>query len=165
MKDLFEFIKAKINASIPELKTVAVWNNQTSRERDTKTEGVIKFPAVFIEFLTDEGVQNLSLGIKRVPLRVRCRFAIEGYRFQRLEDFELQKKFDSFIQNFRGNPDDVVQFSTLQEMANDLDEAHDQVNEPFIDYSTMWTKNSAYQRKTDITKTPITSTVTGEQMD
>lgn len=166
MKELFNFIKAKINTAVPAIKTVRLWNNQTGREKDTKNEMPVKFPALFIEIIVSEDIKNLSLGIKDVPLIIRCRFALEGYKFERLSDLDFQKTFDSFIQNFRGNPSDTVQFSTLQEQMTDLDEDSDQVNEPFIDYRTIWRKQSAYPRSTDIVtgEDDVTPVVTGEQL-
>lgn len=160
MKELFEFLKTKINASVPAIKTVRMWNGQTTRERDNKNENPVKFPAVFVEFIT-EGIDNYSLGIKNVRLRVRFRFALESYKFTRLADLDFQKNFDSFIQSFRGNEDDTVHFSTLQEDVNELDEDFDQVNEPYMDYLTIWRKTSAYKRSGDVLKTPVTPDVTG----
>jgi hypothetical protein len=150
MKELYEFISAVITARLPEIKAVAMWNSQTTRERLTKTEKAFRTPAVFIEFIVDDEVQNLSLGIKNVPLRIRFRFALQGYKFQRLEDLTFKDNFDAVIQGLRGNETDPVQFSSLQEAMTEVDEDHDQVNEPYIDYMTIWRKQTAYRRKTDI---------------
>ncbi len=152
MKALFDFIKAAILANVTSVKAVEQWNNQTGRERDIKNEKPLKHPAVLIEFITED-VRNHSMGIKDIYLTVRFRFALEGYKFMRLSDLDFQDTFDTFMQSFRGNGT-AVYFSTMQESLTELDESHDQVNEPFIDYKTVWRKTSAYKRATDIVTDP-----------
>lgn len=145
MKDLFEFIQAAILTRVPEIKTCKLWNNQTTRVMLTKDEDPFAFPAVFVEFITEE-VQSFCLGIKNVSLTVRFRFAIEGYKFERLENLDFCDTFDAAVTGLRGNEADPVQFSTMTESSEQMDTDHDQVNEPTIDYRTTWRKVSAYKR-------------------
>jgi len=148
MKELFEFIKGKILAGVPQVKTVRMYNNQISQMNTSRKEKPMAFPAVLVEFITEE-VQNFSLGIKNVRLTVRFRFAIEGYTFERLQNLDFQDDFDGVIQSLRGNETDPVQFSTMQEQVNELDEDFDNVQQPYIDYSTIFRKKSAYARRHD----------------
>lgn len=163
MKALFDFIKAKITTSVPAIKTVRMWNGQLERERTDKTENPIRYPAVFVEIITNE-TRTFSLGIKNVDLTIRFRFALKSLTFTRLADLDFQENFDFFIQSLRGNETDPVQFSTLQEAINELDEDFDSVNEPYMDYNTIWRKKSAYKRGTDIVHTPVTSNVIPDQI-
>lgn len=163
MKKLFEFIKLRINTVIPEVKHVEMWRGQTTRERIEKKENPYRTPAVFIEFIVDE-IQNFSFGVKNVHMTIRFRFAIAGMKFERLDDLDFQDNFDLFIQNLRGNETDTVQFATLQETVQDLDEGFDVINEPLLDYKTVWRKVSANKHSTDILKTGVTPVGTGEQL-
>lgn len=172
MKALFNFIKAAILARIvgeevptpkPKFKTVEMWRGQTTRERLEKKQNPFRLPAVFIEFIVED-VQNFSLGIKNVTVRVRFRFAFQSMKFERLEDLDFQDLFDKHIQGLRGNPADTVQFSSLQEVVTDLDEDFDNVNEPFVDYMTIWRKTSAYKRADDILVNPVALNASGEQL-
>ena len=49
--NLFNDVKAQLNAFVPEVKTVEVWNNQIDH-RDT--EDAIRYPAVYVELFTPE---------------------------------------------------------------------------------------------------------------
>jgi len=148
MKELFQFIKARINEKIPAIKHVEMWRGQSTRERIDKNENPFRTPAVFIEFIVED-IQNFSLGIKNVNLIVRFRFALQNMRFERLEDLDFQDNFDFFIQNLRGNETDPVHFGTLQEAVTELDAEFDNVNEPAVSYKTVWRKTSAFRRKID----------------
>ena len=170
MKELFNFIKnAMLTRMVtgtppkPIIKHVEMWRGQTTRERIQKTENPYRTPAVFMEFLVEE-TRNLSLGIKDISLRVRFRFALHHMKFERFEDLDFQTDFDRFIQGLRGNATDPVQFGTLQENVDMKDEDYDMINEPFLDYLTVWRKNSAYKQATDIVFAPVTPVVTGTKL-
>jgi len=163
MKALFDFLKARINSKLPQIKTVEMWRGQTTRERIDKKQNPYRTPAIFIEFIVDD-VKSYSLGIKRVDLTIRFRFAMQHMTFERLDDLDFQDNFDEFIQTLRGNPNDSVQFSSLCEVLTDLDEEFDNVNEPYIDYTTVYTKTSAYTRKTDSIRVGVEPDITVTQL-
>lgn len=158
MKELFNAIKTKINSEVPELKHVVMWNNQIERERSEKTQNPYRTPAVFIEFIVNE-VKTFSRGIKNYDLTVRFHFALQGMKFQRPDDLDFQDAFDNVMTGFRGNSGPY--FSSFLEMANDLDEQHDNINHPVIDYSTIYRKTSANDMATDLSTASVELEVDG----
>lgn len=146
MKTLFNFQRTKIMAGVTALKDVRMWNNQISRIMITRDEKPVPFPIVFAEYITEE-IKPQTCGIKYVFLTVRFRFAIEGYTFERLDNLDFADDFDAIVTSLRGLPTDPVQFSTMTEVTSTKDTDHDQVDQPYIDYRTCWTKTSAYTRK------------------
>lgn len=163
MKALFNFISAYILSNIPAVKTVKMWNNQIDHSNDIKKrdEKPFRYPAVFVEFITEDVENRFSFGIKNVKLKIRFRFAIKHYTYVRLADLDFGDAFDFWISKLRGNPADAVQFTTLQEILTELDEEFENVNAPYADYTTMWRKVSAYTRGTDITVNGVDANVTG----
>ena len=153
MKALFEAIKTKINADVPELKHVAMWNGQIDREKTAKTENPYRTPAVFVEFIVDE-VRAFARGIKNYNLTVRFHFALQGMKFTRLPDMDFLDAFDLAMTGFRGNSGPY--FSSFTEVINDLDEDHDNINSPILDYSTIFRKTSADKMATDTTELDVT---------
>ena len=148
----FTFLKTRLTATVPAIKTVRMWNAQTDHNfQNPKDERPIALPACFVEFQALQ-TNNLSLGIKDVQILIKFRFALEHYTFERLSDLDFQDNFDYFIQTFRGNSTDTVQFSSLIEQETDLDEEFDNVNQPAISYTTWWRKLSGYTRKNDTTR-------------
>jgi hypothetical protein len=154
----FTFLKTKINANVPTIKTVQIWRGQTDMadSEDDKKRKQYSFPrpAVFIEFVPQE-TRNLSLGIQNVDLLIRFRFSIEHYTVERLQDLDFLDTFHNTMLALRGNSTDTVQFSSLQEVQTEQDSNFSNVDNPVIEYLTCWRKISGYKRpNTDVQLNP-----------
>ena len=162
MKELFEYIKARIVAQVTEIKTITIWNNQLRSTNVDLNGKTIRYPALFIEFIT-ENVSNYSMGIKDITLTVRFRMAKEGYKFERLDTFDFADRLDAAIQLMAPTVLSGLTFTTFQEVLTEFDEDHDNVDEPYKDFRTRYRYTNSYQRSTDlqtavITTTPVTIT-------
>lgn len=178
MRELFEYIEQQINLrlrdgnDVPIIKTVRLWNNQFEHSNGTSTTGngrvntnvrnekAFKYPACFIEFIVVD-VFNRALGIKDMLLTVRFRFGLESYKFEKIETLDFVDKFDSVIQLMAPADHDVMSFTTFQELPREYDEDHNNVDNPYIDYRTLFRNNASYKRKNDVIATADVI-VTGE---
>ena len=164
MKALFNYIKARINADVPAIKTVRMWNNQFTHSNGTdsklggsksgyRDEKAFPYPACFIEFQVQQ-VNSYCLGIKDYILTVRMRFGVESFKFERLDTFDFRENFDSFIQLMTPTTASGLTFTTFQEIQTEFDEDFDNVEIPYVDYRTRYRSQKAYQRRTDIIASP-----------
>lgn len=162
MKALFNYIKARINADVPEIKTVRMWNDQFAHSNGVntktnsnqgRTEKAFPYPACFIEFQVQETF-NYCLGVKDYILTVRMRFGIQSYKFERLDSFDFRDNFDSMIQLMAPTVASGLTFTTFQEIQTEFDENFTNVEVPYVDYRTRYRSSTAYQRRTDVISTP-----------
>lgn len=150
MKALFDYIQDRITVNVPAIRTIRMWNNQLAHSNTTQTksegsykstgyrdEKAFRYPACFIEFII-ENVNNLPLGVKDYLLTVRMRFAIEAYKFTRLETFDFVDSFDATIQNMAPTTISNLTFTTFQEITTEWDEDWDNVEQPYRDYRTRY---------------------------
>jgi hypothetical protein len=139
MKAFFNLLKARINARVPAIKTVRMFNNQMAHEDGTGSTGrdekPFPHPACFIEFITND-IDNRSFGIKDYLMTVRFRFSKVSYKFERPETFDFLDEFDYNIQLMAPANDLAFTFTTLQESALEYDEDHNNVENPYRDYRT-----------------------------
>jgi hypothetical protein len=163
MKALFNHLKSRINTAIPIIKTVRMFNNQMVHGNDIekKDEKFFPTPACFIEFIEND-VYNRCLGIKDVQLTIRFRFSRVSYKFERLETFDFVDNFDSFIQLLAPTTASGLVFSTLQEIATEWDEDHNNVENPYRDYRTLYRRTSGYKLGTNVISPPINPIVSGQ---
>jgi len=155
LKLLRDYIINEIKTRVPDLKTVRSWNNQFDRSNneneDNNDEQAFDYPACFVELSTEE-VKNVALGIKYVSLIVRLHLGFEGYSKERPQDYTILDTIDASITGMRGGEGDTVQFSSLVESDTFLDTDFDNVNNPILEYTTVWTKKTAYNRSGLATK-------------
>lgn len=167
MKALFTYIQQQVNARVPAIKTVRMWNNQflhsngnQSREaRGYRDEKTFKYPACFVEFIVEE-VFNLPLGITDYLLTVRFRFGVESYKFQRLETFDF---CDAFLETMHLMAPTVLSgltFTTFQVIKPDFDEDFNNVEAPTMDYRTRYRHIPSYVRRDDSLHGPVTPAAT-----
>lgn len=152
MKELFLFIKAYINANLPQFKTVAMFNDQIDKSNVERTEKAFRMPACFIQFVSSE-VRSRSLGVSDVVLQVIFHLVYEGYKYgenRQLEDMDTTANFDFYMQGFRGSEDDTVQFTSLQRIIVNESEDFDNVNTPIMTYMTMWRCLGSYKALTPL---------------
>jgi len=152
MKKLFDFLKAYIQANLPEYKTIRVWREQYDRSNHDRDENAFRYPAVFIEFITDN-YANYALGYRDVDMIIRFHLGFESYWLEKDLDLEAIDKFDSFMFRFRGNENDPVHFTSLQKSADSDTPNDDNVNLIVVDYVTKYREMSSYEE--GITLAPI----------
>lgn len=158
MRTLFNELKTKINAEVTAIKTVRMFNNQIDRAKEEKKEKAFAHPACFIEFITTN-IVNRAMGLKDVDLIVRFRFALEGYKFERLDDLDFLDTFDNVMQSFHGDENDPVTFTTFGQAVAELDEDFDNVNAPHLDYQTHWRNIAAFKRTSDSIKQGVVTSI------
>jgi len=152
MKELFNFIKARINTELPQFRTVRMFNDQLDKGNVERTEKAFRYPACFIQFVTSE-VRNRSLGIQDVVMQVIFHLAYEGYKYseaRQLEDMDLTHTFDSWVHRLRGSEDNPVQFTTFQRIIVNESEDYDNINKPILTYMTMWRDLGSYRSGQEI---------------
>src|SRR5687767_3229283 len=106
-----------------------MWNNQLlhangnlSREaRGYRDEKPFKYPACFIEFIVEE-VFNMPLGITDYLLTIRFRFALESYKFQRLDTFDFCDSFFKTVHMMSPDDSSGLTFTTFQLIKPEFDE-------------------------------------------
>ena len=144
MKKLYDFIKAKILADLPEFKTVRVWREQYMRSNEDRDENAFPYPACFIEFVTTDYF-NYALGYRDVNLIIRFHFGFESYWLEKDLDWELTDKFDKVMFRFRGNEDDPVHFVSMQKISQFQEANDNNVDLQVIEYITMFRELSSYE--------------------
>lgn len=161
MRQLFTFLSLQILGNVPAIKTVRPWNNQLrySNDPNIRTEKAFRYPACFIEFIVNE-TKNFSIGVKNVDVTIRFRFALESYKFIRLDDLDFAENFDLYVERLRGSESDIVQFSSLQEVQTEYDEDFDNVDKIYVDYKTTWRKLSGFGRNRKVLVAPVAPKVT-----
>lgn len=163
MKVLFEYLQQTINTRVPEIKTVRMWNNQLrhANEPDGRKEKAFRYPACFIEFIIEE-VHNMPLGITDYLLNIRFRFAVEGYKYTRLDTFGFLDGFLAKMHGLAPTTASGLTFTTLQLATPEFDEDFDSVEAPYLDFQTRYRHIPAYDRGSDILHGPITPDATGD---
>lgn len=160
MRELFEYIKARIESRVPAIKTVRMWNDQIDANTRRRNEKPFKYPACFVEFVVQD-VANRCLGIKDYLLLVRFRFAIESYKFERLDTLDFCDDFSAAMHLMAPTESSGLIFTTFQETGMEFDENHDNVEAPYIEYRTQFRSLAAYNRKNDIERGPIDPNLDG----
>ena len=152
MKQLFLIIKAHLNTKMPEFKTVAMFNDQIDKSNIERTEKAFRMPACFVQFVTSE-IRTRSLGVSDVVLQVIFHLVYEGYKYsetRQLADMDLTSNFDFYMQGFRGDENDTVQFTSMQRIIANESEDFDNVNKPIMTYMTMWRCLGSYKTLTPL---------------
>lgn len=153
MRALFEYIKAKINTDLPEYLTTDPYNNQDTNINN-RIEEIVTFPAVMPEFIINE-VESLAFGIRRIDLTIRFWFMLEDYTFTRLDDWDTVNSFAVEMEGFAGGESDPVQFTSFEQTGQEIDETHDQINRPYIEYHTIYRDVTRYYRQSQVLVTPV----------
>ena len=143
MKALFLEIKNRLTADIPTL-SVHLFNDQFTKADTERVEKAIKYPVCYIEFITEE-VANYNSRIKSYLMRIRFRFGVESYKFERLETFDFVDEFYQSIHMMAPTDRDTLNFTSFQEYQPEFDEDHKNVDRPYVDYRTRVVSRVAYR--------------------
>jgi hypothetical protein len=86
---------------------------------------------------------------------VRFRFAIEGYKFERLDTFDFCDQFMAALQLMQPTEASGLVFTSFQEVTTEFDEDHNNVERPSIDFRTIFTSTAAMWGGQEMTLTGI----------
>lgn len=162
MKAIFDYISPLILAGVPALKAFKLYRSQDIHlQFKDRTMNDLPMPACFVEFIPVE-TRNHSKGIKKILLRVRFRFMMQDFKFQKFDQLDFADAFDAFVQCLRADETKPVSFSSFMEANQENDYDPDNTVQPFIDYFTWWTKVSASKQPTINEVGPIEPVITGE---
>ncbi len=125
-KELYINLKKQIEYYIPEIRYVALWNNQFNRSNGTGQDGrkqaAFDYPAVFIEF-HDSLFRQLSLGVQEFDFELSTHLGFKSFKTEDLEILELKEKLYWVVQRFQ--LDSFARLSRVNEM---WDYDHDDVS-------------------------------------
>ena len=144
-RGLFECIKAKINADLPDYRTIEIYRGQDTAT-ENRTQQSILYPAVFVSFIPQE-VFRLACDIKEYLLTVRFTFMFENYTNERLQVLDKLEVFRAAMDRFRGGEDDAEFFTSFEEELNDPDLDYDMLAQPVIDYVTRYRYVATYNAR------------------
>lgn len=152
MKEFHDYIVNFIKTSAPIWQSVNLYRGQDGNQEQRKEEYIF-YPAVFIEYQIIE-TRNLALKVKDHVLNITFRFMFEDYTVNRLEDITEVDNFIALMQGLRAvDSENIVQFTTFEEVGRSFDYDHDQVNMPFVTFSTILRNTKAFDALTE--KTPV----------
>ena len=133
MKALIQATKTRL-ATIPELKTIRVYNNQFEQLETGEYEGIF-LPATFIELVNDLPAMQLGAGYQLFEIVVRIHIAHEFYNGDNMEEnldvFDLKDSVYKALQKFE--PDGAAAFARV---AEGQDYTHTNLYHYTIDFAT-----------------------------
>lgn len=97
--DFYNKIKPILQKQIPELKKIALWNNQFERYDKENSWG---FPCLFIQFTPNVHDQFLR-GIQNVEFTITFHIGLESYLDEDTRIFELKQKLFKVVHYFECN--------------------------------------------------------------
>ena len=158
LNNLYLAIKAQVQAEVPEVAFVAVWNNQLG---DIESQQIYSFPfpALFIEYQAPAAVKQLGNGYQIFdPLIVRVHIiheqldAQDGTQEQNLDVFIHREKVHKALQKFC--PDGAVSFVRSNEFP---DYDHTNLYHYVIEYTTNYVDVTTSEPIGAVTTTPPTA--------
>lgn len=103
-KELYINLKAQIEKYLPELKYVALYNNQFDRSNGTGQDGrkekAFDYPCVFIQF-TNSNFRQLSLGVQEYDVEVTVHLGFKSFLNEDLEILDLKERLYWVCQRFQ----------------------------------------------------------------
>ena len=162
MTDLFNYIKAKIVADLPEFKTVRRWRNQYNRSNKTRDENAFPYPAVFVEFITEQ-MDNQAIGYCDIQLIVRFHIGFTNYTLEKDEDFALMQTFEDAFFRFRSAESDNVHFTTFQQSLISDEPDDDNVDLQIVEYRTIYRQMTTYSDGVEVA--PVDLDLTAEKFN
>ena len=162
MTNLFNYIKAKIASDLPEWKTVRRWRNQYNRSNKSRDENAFRYPACFIEFVTED-MDNQAIGYCDIDLIVRFHIGFDNYTLEKDEDFELMERFEDVMFRFRSAETDNVHFTTFQQNVISDEADDDNVDLQILEYRTKYRQMTTYSDGVEIA--PVDLDLDGEIID
>jgi len=139
-KSLYTAIKAQITAELPEVYTVAMWNNQVEGIQDGSDESY-RLPAIFIEFPDDAPCELVGNGIRVFdPFPITFHIVdnrldnMDGTMEENFEVFTLKQKVRLKFQLFK-----VTGSGSFNCTSETTDKDHNNVYHFLQVFTTTWT--------------------------
>jgi hypothetical protein len=123
IKTLYIDLKARIEAKMPEIKHVALWNRQTDRE---ESEQPYERPAVFIE-INDIVYQDYTRQAQKITAKVTSRLVVEEYGDEALEVLDMRQDLAKILHGYAPGVSSTTnsKFGPLSRVADRVDHEHD----------------------------------------
>jgi len=147
MKKLHDFIKNEITTQLPAFKRVERYRGQDIAQ-EARQNDVMLYPACLIQYNVVES-RALALGITEQLLDIEFRLYFENYTRTRDDDMIAVEDFTNVIERLRGNPNDNVQFTSMEEQRREQDNNFEQVNNPIVTYRTLYRNLEKYLSDTE----------------
>ena len=154
-KEFYLNLRNQILKYLPEVKHVALWNNQFQRSNGTGSDGKkqiqFNYPAVFIQF-HDSDFRQLSMGTQEFDLEVSLHLGFKSFETEDLDLLDLKEKLYYTAQRFQqGN------FARLSRVKEEWDYDHDNITVLKMQFHTYGKDDFRYVLA-DNTKDYITGT-------
>lgn len=155
MKALIQAIKTQL-ATVTELKTIRVYNNQFDLVEDQQIYS-FAWPCAFIEIVNEQPAHQLGAGFQVFdPVIVRIHIGHEYYngdgtQEENLDVFDLKDKVYKALQKFE--PDGA---SAFFRSAENQDYTHTNLYHYIMDFTTTWIDSSMVEPVNGVTKDPPT---------
>jgi len=151
MKQLYLEIKERLEAEVPSIKWIDLFNDQFNKSNnddpERNFEQAFPYPCVFIEFPGDNPRTSSGGGAKRLHVEPRIYIGIEDYTLTALEIFDLIALVNEALEQWQ-----PASATPLQYLAQRPDTNHSNVYVYQFDYACEWTDNSLYFKRNTITK-------------
>lgn len=159
-KDHYINLKKQIEYYLPEIKYIALWNNQFARSNGTRTderkEHAFNYPCVFIQYHSPE-FRQLSLGIQEFDIEITSHLGFKSLLTEDTKILELKEKLYYVMQRFQSD-----NWARLSRVNEEWDFDHDNVSVLKTQYHTRGMDDFRYvfagQDLTSITGLTISAT-------
>lgn len=151
--ELYTALKQQIEAELPEIKTVRLFNNQFERMNE---ENAFLFPCCFIQFQSN-GFRELSQGVQQFDMTVTTHLGFESYKDEDVDVLRLKQDLYKIVNRYRNE-----YFSRLLRVEERPNYNHDNIQVYETDYKTTGKDFTTDIRpKKEVEATPnVTATLT-----
>jgi hypothetical protein len=151
--NLYIAIKAEIEAKLPEIKTVRLFNNQFENEN---VENPFLYPCCFLQFTPLE-FKDYANGVQQFNMNVTTHLGFESFKDEDTDILRLKQDLYNVVQRFRN-----TEFSRLLRVAERPNYNHSNIQVYETDYLTSgkdFTKDTRPSKLVTITGNVTTTIV------
>jgi hypothetical protein len=129
--ELYTALKDEIQTRLPEIKYVALFNNQFIHSNGVqRNENAFLYPCVLLEF-SQSNFRDLSQGVQQFDITVTTHLGFESYKDEDTDVLRLKQELYKVVQRFRNG-----YFSKLTRIAERQDFDHDNIQVFVTEYLT-----------------------------
>lgn len=129
--ELHQALVSEIRTKLPEIKTIALFNNQFIHSNGTlQDENSFLYPCVFLQYSQGNFI-DLSQGVQQYELTITSHLGFESYKTEDLDVLRLKQDLYKVIQRFRNE-----NLSRLTRVSERQDFDHDNIQVYLTDYLT-----------------------------
>ena len=132
-KELYLGIKAQLEATVPELKTIRLFNNQFAHSNNEtgKDEQAFLYPCCFIEFMSIDFTTSTTL-LQSFTGIIRLHIGFESYNLEDLDVLTLKQKIYTKLSGFQVSS--IKTFGKMIRLHEETDTDHDNIYIYIQDY-------------------------------